>query len=426
MDLQEHIKNVLTSYKTVKGSNFQQRQELDPFIDTSDIFEYTHEDEIRRCPFTLTPEGERTLAYSHFMSDVDSNGCLTDTEYLYHPFNYKSTECPSKASCTKGYCPHFHNENEKEQTQKFIQGLKHIGLLQEIVHELNTLRSFTDSVSKDLDDELNSISQDAKNRKDDGVKAATLATLSEEDRDMFQLSRVQANRNYRGGYVKKDRNGRVVNRPNLVLNEKSSNKYYYKQEVEMFEDINHEFKNFTHLEVKTITNYICGFLNSYGGKLYFGINNDGLVKGIQLSRQDIDQFQIDLDISLRRFQPEIFPDQIVLKFHEVCSDSTKKYIYPNKYVVEIEIKPPLDSCDVYINSNWECYIKRSGSLNNLNVPEMIKFMKGKLTSKFQSDVQRKDKLEGRNLDGMGKGDLQKLKKDLMQSLQLVTDALNKP
>lgn len=52
----------------------------------------------------------------------------------------------------------------------------------------------------------------------------------------------------------------------------------------MFEDINNEFKNFNSLDVKTSANYICGFLNSFGGKLFFGIDNDGFVKGIFLSR----------------------------------------------------------------------------------------------------------------------------------------------
>lgn len=126
-------------------------------------------------------------------------------------------------------------------------------------------------------------------------------------------------------------------------------------------------------------NYICGFLNSFGGKLFFGINNDGLVKGIGLSRyagtltlrSDIDTFQIDLDNSLRRFQPKIFPEQINVKFHEICSDSTRKYLISNRYVVEIDISPPPDPYEVYSNNYSECYIKRSGSLNCLSIPEVM-------------------------------------------------------
>lgn len=88
-------------------------------------------------------------------------------------------------------------------------------------------------------------------------------------------------------------------------------------------------------------------------------------------RSDIDNFQIELDNSLRRFQPKIFPDQINVKFHEVCSDSSRKYLIGNKYVVEIEIPAPPDPHEVYSNNFSECYIKRSGSLNCLSIPEVM-------------------------------------------------------
>lgn len=62
------------------------------------------------------------------------------------------------------------------------------------------------------------------------------------------------------------------------------------------------------MNLKIVASYICAFLNSYGGELYFGINDNGIVKGIQLSRKDIDDFQVNLDICLRNFNPTVFPD----------------------------------------------------------------------------------------------------------------------
>lgn len=52
-------------------------------------------------------------------------------------------------------------------------------------------------------------------------------------------------------------------------------------------------------------------------------------------------------------------------------------------------------------------------------------MKGKLTTKYRADVTRKDRLEGKGLEYMSKADLQKLKKDLTNSLSLVNNALSK-
>lgn len=55
-------------------------------------------------------------------------------------------------------------------------------------------------------------------------------------------------------------------------------------------------------------NYICGFLNMNGGKILFGINDDGLVKGINLPRKEFDTLQINMDVHLRNFIPQVFPD----------------------------------------------------------------------------------------------------------------------
>jgi len=54
-------------------------------------------------------------------------------------------------------------------------------------------------------------------------------------------------------YNPKGRNGYQVKRskkPNLITNDTSSTKFYYNQEVKMFEDIKNEFKNFQHLEAR--------------------------------------------------------------------------------------------------------------------------------------------------------------------------------
>ena len=44
------------------------------------------------------------------------------------------------------------------------------------------------------------------------------------------------------------------------------------------------------LDVEIALRYICAFLNTHGGKLYFGIKDNGLVRGMHLSRRDIDEF----------------------------------------------------------------------------------------------------------------------------------------
>lgn len=58
----------------------------------------------------------------------------------------------------------------------------------------------------------------------------------------------------------------------------------------MHENITVEFKQLKILDVEVALRYICAFLNTKGGRLYFGIKDDGVVKGMHLSRRDIDEF----------------------------------------------------------------------------------------------------------------------------------------
>ena len=101
-------------------------------------------------------------------------------------------------------------------------------------------------------------------------------------------------------------------------------RFVFNKEVDMFESQYVEFKRLKGLHLQMIVNYVGGFLNSFGGSLYIGISDDGKVKGISLNRDDIDQFQVDLDITLRKFIPTVFPDQIRVEFHEICANKKLK------------------------------------------------------------------------------------------------------
>ena len=73
----------------------------------------------------------------------------------------------------------------------------------------------------------------------------------------------------------------------LVDNKNSETEFYLGKEVTMFENYKTEFKNFTRLDARIAANYICAFLNSEGGKLFFGIDDNGIVQGMQCQRYHI-------------------------------------------------------------------------------------------------------------------------------------------
>ena len=57
------------------------------------------------------------------------------------------------------------------------------------------------------------------------------------------------------------------------------------------------------LEMTIILEIICAFLNSEGGILYIGITDDGRIEGIQVNRKYRDEFCLQLDFHLRKFEP---------------------------------------------------------------------------------------------------------------------------
>lgn len=132
-----------------------------------------------------------------------------------------------------------------------------------------------------------------------------------------------------------------------------------------------EFKNFAKLDLNTAVEYICAFLNSYGGTILFGVNDEGIVKGLFLTRKDIDTFQVDLDIALRDFRPTVFPDQVRVHFHEVCLD--QHYVIVNRYVLQIDVFADFNQ-KFYLTERNEMFIRKQGSINRLSMPEVIQFV----------------------------------------------------
>ena len=82
--------------------------------------------------------------------------------------------------------------------------------------------------------------------------------------------------------------GKFICLPNI----NKSSDFIYNKEVNLFENIHTEFKHLNMMDYQLIFNYICGFLNSVGGRIFFGINDEGIVKGMALKRKEIDNYLI--------------------------------------------------------------------------------------------------------------------------------------
>lgn len=151
-----------------------------------------------------------------------------------------------------------------------------------------------------------------------------------------------------------------------------ANGYYLNQEVKIFEDHYNEFKQY-YKKIESYTRYICAFLNVRGGTLYLGINDQGLVKGIHLTRKKRDEFLLELDQNLKRFTPPVHADECFVSFCPIFVDVKKKKEVNDKYVIEIKVKK---SCynELYFNESGECWVKKLASISLLNPIEIKYFI----------------------------------------------------
>ena len=66
--------------------------------------------------------------------------------------------------------------------------------------------------------------------------------------------------------------------------------------------------------------YLCGMLNSSGGTLYGGVQDNGQVSGFMMSEYQRDHVLIQLEDVFERFSPPVSPSQYELRFIPVVEE----------------------------------------------------------------------------------------------------------
>ena len=100
----------------------------------------------------------------------------------------------------------------------------------------------------------------------------------------------------------------------------TTNFYYQGDRLDEDEDLNHEFKavhrtsNPVSRIVEYAAKYANAFMNASGGTLYLGVEDDGLVFGVALTRDHRDRIRLEVDSAIERFWPAVDPDLVRLEF----------------------------------------------------------------------------------------------------------------
>ncbi len=151
--------------------------------------------------------------------------------------------------------------------------------------------------------------------------------------------------------------------------------FFYKDEELIYgEDLYIEFKNykfpFSNQNVEEIKKQICGFLNSKGGRIYIGIDDKKIIKGIQLEYKKFDEIRNNIINYTFDFFPKCRINKIRVYFIPIKNENNL-YI-KNLYVIKIIINQG-DTNQLYSiieKGGFISFMRLSGQCANLTAQEI--------------------------------------------------------
>ncbi|XP_054854862.1 schlafen-like protein 1 [Eublepharis macularius] len=110
-----------------------------------------------------------------------------------------------------------------------------------------------------------------------------------------------------------------------------------------------------------VRKYACAFLNSEGGSLFVGVEDNGLVLGVHCDHKDEDRVRLLIDSVLKGFKPQVFPAAYTLSFIPVIkAEDTGIFLK----VIRLTVHPPKQHGEplLYETDQGEVYMRRDGSI----------------------------------------------------------------
>jgi DNA modification methylase len=128
--------------------------------------------------------------------------------------------------------------------------------------------------------------------------------------------------------------------------------------------------------VNTADEYAVAFLNSEGGRIYWGIRDkDRIVVGVRLRYHERDKLRRDVSSKLNSIEPRVDPSKYRIEIYEV-SDSQGKPI-ADLHVVELVV-PASNSNEPYFTGSGEAWVKVDGSKQKLRGIALTDFIRRRI------------------------------------------------
>ncbi|XP_078094415.1 schlafen-like protein 1 [Mustelus asterias] len=141
-----------------------------------------------------------------------------------------------------------------------------------------------------------------------------------------------------------------------------------------------------------VRKYVCAFLNSEGGSLFVGVNDDGTVCGVECNHKDEDRVRLLIDSIVKGFKPPLFPNSYSITFLPVIKDGDTGMFLK---VVRLTVHPPKKNGDIllYETDQGEVYIRRDGSIQGpLSGSSIQEWCRQKWTTEMKKLQDRIDSL----------------------------------
>ena len=188
---------------------------------------------------------------------------------------------------------------------------------------------------------------------------------------------------------------------NVIVNEEinkvkniplKDREFLYKDE-ELIDEENEytEYKHysypFSQEKVDEIKRQYCGFLNNHGGRIYLGINDLRIVKGIRLEPKENEIIKNELLNYTNDFYPPCSIDKINLYFIPVRHQKTNKVLH-NLYVLKIIVMPgePYNLYSIHNKGGYISTLRLPGQCINLTAEEIYSELMKRAELLKQKDI----------------------------------------
>jgi hypothetical protein len=174
--------------------------------------------------------------------------------------------------------------------------------------------------------------------------------------------------------------------------------FLYKDE-ELIDEENEytEFKQysypFSQEKIDEIKRQYCGFLNSHGGRIYIGINDFRIVKGINLDRKAYESIKNDLINYSKDFYPTCKIDKINVYFLTLKHSKTNK-VMSDLYVIKIIVMPgePYNLYSINNKGGYISALRLPGQCINLTGEEILTELMKRTNLLKQKNINNKNEI----------------------------------